>query len=48
MVGHTPEWHLAKKDRDARIKLIFGNKDDDKKKGAVDAVEVPIAEVEST
>ncbi len=27
MVGHTPEWHEGKKDRDARIKLIFGKKE---------------------
>ncbi|KAJ9616523.1 hypothetical protein H2200_000242 [Cladophialophora chaetospira] len=59
MVGHTPEWHLAKKDREARIKLIFGNKNStdspghEKKTGSVDAIEAPVelageAGVEST
>ena len=32
MVGHTPEWHVAKADRVARLKLLFGSKFSEKKK----------------
>jgi thioredoxin reductase len=35
MVGHTAEWHVAKKDREARIKLIFAAKQEEK----IDSVE---------
>ncbi|ETI19964.1 hypothetical protein G647_08979 [Cladophialophora carrionii CBS 160.54] len=38
MVGHTPEWHVAKKDREARIRLIFAAKEEEK----IDSVEVVV------
>lgn len=45
MIGHTPEWHEAKKDREARIKLIFGDRNFtvvNKKEGTIEALEAPI------
>lgn len=38
MEGHTPEWKLAKKDRDARIKSIFGAKEEEKQSVTAAAV----------
>ncbi|EXJ62031.1 hypothetical protein A1O7_02464 [Cladophialophora yegresii CBS 114405] len=35
MVGHPPEWHVAKQDREARIRLIFTAKEAEK----IDSVE---------
>lgn len=45
MIGHTREWHMAKKDREARIKLMFGNRDATQrndKKERVEVLEAPI------